>query len=135
DNDIPRGGTWVVTGGARGVTAIVARELGARFGLKLHLIGRSPAPQPDAAWRNLSDAELKQLKMSLALEARRAGRDPSAAWREVEKAIEIDGTLRAFAAQGIRVTYHSCDVSDREALAAVLEQVRSCDGPIQGILH
>ncbi|HYB72701.1 MAG TPA: C45 family autoproteolytic acyltransferase/hydrolase [Candidatus Sulfotelmatobacter sp.] len=133
--EIARGGTWVVTGGARGITAFVARELGRRFGLRLHLVGKSPAPGADAPWRGLSDAALKALRPSLAQEARRAGRDPAAAWREVEKAIEIDGALRAFAEAGVRATYHACDVSDRRALAGVLEEIRRCDGPIRGVLH
>jgi acyl transferase domain-containing protein/acyl carrier protein len=38
---VSHGGVWVVTGGAKGITAFAARELGARYGLKLHLLGRS----------------------------------------------------------------------------------------------
>ncbi|MCR4413719.1 MAG: C45 family autoproteolytic acyltransferase/hydrolase, partial [Thermoguttaceae bacterium] len=57
---IRRGGTWVITGGARGITAVVARELGTRFGLKLHLIGSSPPPAIDPAWRDLSPADLRE---------------------------------------------------------------------------
>jgi NAD(P)-dependent dehydrogenase (short-subunit alcohol dehydrogenase family) len=133
--EIARGGTWVVTGGARGITAVVARELGRRFGLRLHLIGKSPAPRIPETWQNLSDADWKQLKLSTASEARQSGRDPAAAWAEIEKTREIDRTLRAFAADGVRATYHSCDVSDRAALAKVLDQIRQVDGPIHGIIH
>jgi acyl transferase domain-containing protein len=135
EREIPRGGTWVVTGGARGITAIVARELAGRFGLRLHAIGKSPPPRIEDAWRNLSEADVKRLKLSIVQEARRAGRDPAAAWREVERAMEIDAALRAFAGAGIRATYHACDVSDRKALAGVLAEVRRRDGPIQGIIH
>src|SRR6185436_9800713 len=42
--EIRRGSTWVLTGGARGITAECALELGRRFGLNLHLIGSSPRP-------------------------------------------------------------------------------------------
>jgi NAD(P)-dependent dehydrogenase (short-subunit alcohol dehydrogenase family) len=133
--EIARGGTWVVTGGARGVTAIVARELGTRFGLKLHLIGRSPSPEIPAAWRDMSEAEWKQLKLSTAVEARRSGQDPAAAWAEIEKAREIDRTLRSLDAEGVRVTYHSCNVSDRTELARVLDTIRQTDGPIHGVIH
>jgi len=132
---IPRGGTWVVTGGARGITGFVARELGRRFGLELHLIGTIPPPQPDAVWRNLSAHNLKELKMTITKEARRTGRDPLAAWRQVERAIELDKTLREFAEEGVRATYHDCDVSDRKALGRVLERIRRSAGPIHGIIH
>jgi acyl transferase domain-containing protein/NAD(P)-dependent dehydrogenase (short-subunit alcohol dehydrogenase family) len=133
--EIAHGGTWVVTGGARGITALVARALGERYGLKLHLLGRTPLPSQDAAWRGLSAADLKKLKMSMALEARRAGRDAGSAWSEVERAMEIDRNLAAFAERGIHVRYHACNVSDWAALAQVLECVRRENGPIQGILH
>src|SRR5262249_28752593 len=80
-------------------------------------------------------ADLKQLKMSMALDARRAGRDPTAAWSAVERAMEIDRNLAAFAARGIHVRYHCCDVADRDALAQVLDRIRAEDGPVEGILH
>ncbi len=37
--NIRPGSTWVITGGARGITAACALEFGRRFGLKLHVIG------------------------------------------------------------------------------------------------
>ncbi len=35
---LTHGGTWVCTGGARGITAYVVEKLGLKYGLKLHLI-------------------------------------------------------------------------------------------------
>ena len=55
DAEIRRGGVWVVSGGARGITAACALELGRRFGLKLHLLGTSPLSPIDPAWRDLSE--------------------------------------------------------------------------------
>ncbi len=129
------GSTWVITGGARGITAAVARELGQRFGLKLHLIGSSPPPAIDRAWRDLSAEELRQLRMSICREAAARGEVPIQAWRRVEKAIELYRNLRQFAQLGISAVYHTCDVSDRQALAQVLDAVRQADGPIEGIVH
>ncbi len=67
--------------------------------------------------------------------ARRAGQNPLEAWRDTEKALEIDSTLRRMTAAGVTATYHSCDVSDRAALARVLARIRQLDGPIEGVLH
>jgi acyl transferase domain-containing protein len=130
---IPRGGTWVVTGGARGATAVVARELGRRFGLNLHLIGTQPAPAEDGPGRHDGDAQTAKARVMN--EARAAGRDPVAAWDAARKAQEIRRTLQALAGDGVRATYHACDVSDRRAVGAVLERIRASDGPIHGIIH
>ncbi len=132
---VPRGGTWVVTGGARGITAIAARELARRYGWKLHLIGKSPPPQTGAPWRDYSEAEMKSLKTSLARQAVAEGRSPSEAWDRVMKDVEIFKNLRGFSEAGVDATYHACDVANREALAEVLDEVRRQSGPIQGILH
>ena len=53
----------------------------------------------------------------------------------VRKDREIYASLQKFAAAGVTATYHSCDVSDWDALARVLDEVRRTAGPISGILH
>lgn len=133
--DLPQGVNVVVTGGARGVTAVVARELGKRYGLKLNLIGSSPAPQISDSYHSMSEAELKEVKAIVMKEAHANGEKPPEAWARFEKALEIDRTLRSFAAEGIQATYHACDVSDRVALGALLNQIRAADGPIAGVVH
>ena len=62
---IDRGGAWIVTGGARGITAAVALELGRRYGLKMHLFGSSPVPREDAPWRDHSKAEFAEYKREI----------------------------------------------------------------------
>ncbi|HEY1784090.1 MAG TPA: KR domain-containing protein [Pirellulales bacterium] len=132
---IRHGSTWVVTGGARGITAAAAMELGRRFGLKLHLLGTTPLVAIDPAWRELTAEGLQKLKASVMIAARNAGKPTAQAWQRVEKDLEIDRTLRGFAAAGVTVTYHACDVSDRAAMAETLDRIREADGPIAGILH
>ena len=131
----PRGGTWVVTGGARGITAASAMELGKRFGLKLHLIGRSPVPRADSPWRNLSAEQLTQYKAQVVRQEVVAGRSPERHWEAIRSDLEIYESLKKFAAAGVKATYHSCDLSDWDRLAAVLDEVRHADGPIDGVLH
>src|SRR6185295_4931740 len=133
--DVRSGGTWVFTGGARGITAECALELGRRHQLKLHLIGTSPLREVDPSWRNLSADGLKALKLSVMREARTAKRNMDDEWSRVQKDIEIDRSLRAFADAGVEAHYHACDVTDPTAMAAVLETVRRTSGPIEGIVH
>ncbi|HET9017310.1 MAG TPA: C45 family autoproteolytic acyltransferase/hydrolase, partial [Thermomicrobiaceae bacterium] len=127
------GQAWVVTGGARGVTAAVAHELGRRFGLRLHLLGTSPALAPsDEA---LLTADERALRAATTRRARESGADPALAWQRLERSMEIARTLRRFADDGIAATYHVCDVADRAALALVLDEIRAVDGPIHGVVH
>ncbi|HET6422737.1 MAG TPA: C45 family autoproteolytic acyltransferase/hydrolase, partial [Planctomycetaceae bacterium] len=128
-------GVWVVTGGARGVTAVVARELGRRFGLTMHLLGSTTQPTIDPSWRNLTEEGLKALKRTVMDQARAAGKNPANTWKDTERAIEIDRTLQSFRADGIDVHYHACDVADRTKLGATLDAIRKASGPINGIIH
>ncbi len=131
---ILRGGSWVITGGARGVTALVARKLAQQFGLRLHLLGTSPLPQIPQEWREFSGNH-KLLRTTVMQQARDAGKIPAEAWRDAERALELDANLRWLEDAGVAATYHQCDVSNREQLAGVLEQIRSGGEKITGVLH
>jgi acyl transferase domain-containing protein len=133
-NALPSG-VWVATGGARGITARMALELGREFGLTLHVIGSSPMPDVAAQWLDAGEKELQQHRQVVARIARESGRKPSDDWREFERALEIARNLRTFKTAGIRAVYHSCDLGNRDALAQVLDSVRKSGGPIRGILH
>jgi acyl transferase domain-containing protein/acyl carrier protein/predicted choloylglycine hydrolase len=131
---ILRGGSWVITGGARGVTALVAREFAQQFGLRLHLLGTSPLPHIPHEWREFSGNH-KLLRTTVMQQARDAGQIPAEAWRDAERALEVDANLRWLEEAGIPATYHPCDVSNREQLAEVFEEIRSGGEKITGILH
>ena len=133
--ELPPQANVVVTGGARGITAAVARELGKKLGARLHLIGSSPVPAVAPQRQNLTDEELQALKPVIMKEALDAGEKPIDAWSRFEKAIEIDKTLRSFAEVGVHAEYHACDISDRTALSQLLDQIRAEGGPIYGVVH
>lgn len=132
---ISPGGVWVCTGGARGITAYTARELGRRYGVRLHLLGTSASPQIPEDWRDLDPERTRRLQEQVMRQARALGQSPIQAWRSAEKALEIDRTLRTLAADGVSATYHQCDVADAEQLQGVLDRIRRSDGPIEGVLH
>lgn len=132
---IERGTTWVITGGARGITAEAAIKLGREHGLKLQIIGRSPAPEPDAPWRNCTSDELKNVKRSVVRTAIAEGKLPETQWDRIKADIEIDSNLRRMRQLGLDVHYHACDLADWPALGRVLETIRRESGPIAGIVH
>ncbi|CAK9095638.1 Enoyl-[acyl-carrier-protein] reductase [NADPH] FabL (ENR) (Enoyl-acyl carrier protein reductase III) (NADPH-dependent enoyl-ACP reductase), partial [Durusdinium trenchii] len=130
-----QGGVWVVTGGARGVTAVVARELARKYGLRLHLVGSSTLPEIDPKWKNASPQELAAFKKEVSAAALKAGQKPAEQWKRTEKAIEMDRTLSEYTAAGVTYTYHRCDVSNAADVSALLDQIRATDGPISGVIH
>ncbi|MEX2112414.1 MAG: SDR family oxidoreductase [Pirellulales bacterium] len=134
-NSAPKGGNWVISGGARGITAAVAFDLGTRYGMKLHLVGRSPAPIQNAPWRNCTDEQLNQLKAEIVRRAIAVSRSPEKEWERVKIDIEIHDTLKRFAAAGVHAVYHQCDLGDWGQLENVLAEIRLQDGPITGIVH
>ncbi|TVS10388.1 MAG: KR domain-containing protein, partial [Planctomycetaceae bacterium] len=85
--------------------------------------------------RGLDDEQLRGLKRDLAIRARQENRSPADAWRQIEKAMELERNLGRFAKRGVRATYHACDLCDRDSLAVTLQRIRKTDGPIIGVLH
>ena len=68
-------------------------------------------------------------------EAIAAGQPTDEAWDRYRHDLEIEANLGRFAASGVNAVYHCCDLADREALARLLNEIRSADGPIRGVLH
>ncbi len=133
--EIARGGTWIFTGGARGITAAIAKQIGQRDGLKVHLLGASPLPQLDPSLRDADPARLQDLKRSLMRKAMADKVSPGTYWDRVRKDLEIDRNLCELEALGVAATYHACDVTNWDQLSQTLERIRAADGPIAGIVH
>jgi acyl transferase domain-containing protein/acyl carrier protein len=132
---LARGTCWVVTGGARGVTAACARELGRRHGVSLVLVGSTKPVAVEPGWLDLAEDGLRELKSRLMLAAKRRGDDPRQAWSAVEKSIEISRSLKALAAEGIVASYEACDLADAVAVRSLMARVARDVGPIRGIVH
>lgn len=128
-------GPWVVTGGARGITARIAAALGHASGVRLHLVGRSPEPQIDPAWMALDEGGLRELKKDVMREAAAEGQKPIDVWNSLNHKINLAKSLQDLRNQGLDLTYHACDVSDRDSVGNMLQAVRDLHGPITGIIH
>ena len=57
------------------------------------------------------------------------------AWQRIQRGIDIHRTIRRIVATGNRAVYRSVDVTDVEAVSAVVSDVRAKMGPITGIVH
>lgn len=135
NTQVARGGNWVVTGGARGITAYVIRDLAARFDWTVHLLGTQAVDSAPAEWVQMPADQKKQLKMQVMQAARERKEHALNAWERVEKIIEIRESLAAMRAAGLKVHYHACDVGDHTSVGQTLDRVRAISGPIHGVIH
>lgn len=127
-------GAWIVTGGGRGITAYVARKFAEKYGVKLHILGSSPAPAVNPAWRGLDEAGTKQLRETIMQNAKAEKKNPITEWKGVQRALGLDASLQEYAKAGVEAHYYCCDVSDPAQLAQAVEAIHKT-GPISGILH
>ncbi|MBW2258264.1 MAG: SDR family NAD(P)-dependent oxidoreductase, partial [Deltaproteobacteria bacterium] len=137
DAPVAPGELVVVSGGARGVTAAVVREMARRWQSALLLLGRSTLEEePDWA-QGVEDDAL----MTACLHAARAqGEKPTP--RDLERAVshvlatrEIRANLDAFDALGVPVLYRSVDVRDDNAVCSAVAEAVALWGPVRGLVH
>ncbi len=132
--------SWLITGGARGVTAKVAERLAGLYQPRLHLLGRHRLPSEAELERlaGLDEAGIEAEKQATLERLRAAEGFSPKVWKDaceaLDKTLEVQASLQAMRAAGSIVHYHAVDVSDADALAAVLEAVRA-EGPIEGLIH
>jgi malonyl CoA-acyl carrier protein transacylase/NAD(P)-dependent dehydrogenase (short-subunit alcohol dehydrogenase family)/acyl carrier protein len=130
----------LVTGGARGITSLVAAELARRWQPTLLLIGTTPPSEGS------DDAELEKLNKASDLKAvlfdrlRRGGRsvlprELEQAYRALQRAREVRRNLERLRALGSRVEYARVDVRDFARLKVVVGGWRRRFGEPTGLVH
>jgi acyl transferase domain-containing protein/NAD(P)-dependent dehydrogenase (short-subunit alcohol dehydrogenase family) len=129
----------LVTGGARGITAAICRELAARFRPTLILAGRTAIPEPEGP-ETLGLEGAAELKRAIV--ERRKSRSqlvtPSAVEGEYQAILrgrEVRANLDHLASLGARCEYHSLDVRDSAAFEALIHSVYDRHGRIDGVIH
>lgn len=131
-------GLWLVTGGARGVTANCAIEIARHSGGTFLLAGRSAETPWPVGLPQVAD--LKALRGLMASAAVRRGEKPSPA--AIDKAaraaiagMEIRATLAEIRATGAEAHYLPMDTSDPASVEAALATTRQRFGAITGLIH
>lgn len=128
-------GPWIISGGARGVTASCAIELARAGARKIVLLGRSALQDEPAVCQGLTDeASLKR-----ALIGASGGKpDLRAIGRQVSSILaqrEVRGTIAALQQAGAEVRYAVGDVSSADDVRRAVDEARTAWGPIRGIVH
>ncbi|MFC0134706.1 erythronolide synthase [Massilia eurypsychrophila] len=129
----------LVTGGAYGITADLTRMLAEKYHPRLVLVGRSPLPGDEAvSTRGVDDrAALRRLLM---VELRAGGQKVTPVLVETElnrilKERQIRLNLAALQGAGCTPEYHCLDVRDAGAVGALIDDLYTRLGRIDGVLH
>ncbi len=130
---------FLVSGGARGITARCVVEMARAFRCGFILIGRTSIEDAEPSWAAGCDDE-PELKRRIAEALRAKGEAPAPQriqdlHREVRSRREVAQTLRAVGEAGGRAVYVRADVTDLEALREGLSEAVREVGPVTGIVH
>jgi len=129
----------LVTGGARGVTAVCVQELAKQAGAHYVLLGRSSVDiLNDYSFEpGVSQQDIQKV---LFAEAKNKGEKPNP--REMQgkagkilSALEVQEQLQTLDKLGAKASYHSVDVTDRESICKLLKKVREEYGTIKSVIH
>jgi NAD(P)-dependent dehydrogenase (short-subunit alcohol dehydrogenase family) len=129
----------LVTGGASGIAAEVAKALAAEARPRLVLVGRSclPAREEPPETRGLDGPALRRHLIEM---ARRQGlaiapTELERAWGRIMKDRQMRANLEACRAAGATVEYHVLDVREAAGLGALIDDLYSRFGRIDGVVH
>jgi NAD(P)-dependent dehydrogenase (short-subunit alcohol dehydrogenase family) len=135
-----RDSVFVVTGAAGSIVAAITADLAAASGGTFHLLDLTPEPgdsDPDLD-RFVSDRD--GLKVDIAEGMKAAGERPTPAMVErrlaaLERSHAALNAIRAVRAAGGEAVYHQVDLTDHDAVAAVMTEVRERHGRADVMVH
>ncbi|MCF6328509.1 MAG: KR domain-containing protein [Henriciella sp.] len=136
--NMDQGGVWLITGGARGVTASCTAELARRTGGTFILAGRSA----QAAWPAgvARTTDIKALRAALAQQAKTVGEkiklpDLDRMAHQALAGQEIGETIAAIEIAGGTAHYAQLDLSDDAAVRVQIMDLQTRFGQITGLVH
>ncbi len=128
----------VITGGARGITALAAYALARHAQPTLVLLGRSPLPPPPPEWLADIKGEASVKKAILDNEFAGAKATPAKIEKSFQRHMadrEITQNLEKLRQAGVNVIYRSVDVRNAVDVQTVIDSIRSDYGPIKAVIH
>ncbi|MTJ55443.1 SDR family NAD(P)-dependent oxidoreductase [Anabaena sp. UHCC 0253] len=129
---------FIVSGGAKGITAQCVIKIAQQYQCKFILLGRS-STEPEPVWTEdcKSEGELKQRILE---NFQAQGEKPTPImvqkkYQVISSQREIHNTLQEIAKAGGKAEYLSVDITDTAILESKLADVIERFGPVTGIIH
>ena len=136
--EISKDQVFLVSGGAKGITAQCVIKIAQQYQCKFILLGRS-SPEPEPVWTEncQNEAELKQ-RILENFQAQGEKATPimvQKKYQVISSQREIQNTLKAIQEAGGEAEYLSADITDTGLLESKLADVIARFGAITGIIH
>ncbi|ARQ70785.1 SDR family oxidoreductase [Streptomyces marincola] len=139
---IGRDSVVVVAGGARGITAEIAKALAEHFGPRLYVLGSNALDRyPDEVFAGTDEEFIAGRRRFIAAElARRDGRTVAGINRDFDRLLNARAARRNLDAMAAhsgadRVTYLTCDMRDGAAVEAALGRVLAEQGRVDLLIN
>ena len=135
-NRLAAGDLVVVTGGARGVTGVVAQKLADKYRPTMLIIGRSELPESEPTWLAGATDEAG-IKRAIFTNAP-TKLTPDKLQSECAKILanrEMTSRLADLTKSGAKIIYRAADVRDTDAVAEIIKEAESQYGPVRGLVH
>ncbi len=134
------GAPVLISGGARGITALVAAELARTWRPTLLMLGTTPLPEGKESTATSGLTDEAEIKAALHARLRHDGQPTSPAriesvYQALRRAREVRENIEILRQAGSTVAYAQADVRDPVALERVLDQWRTCYGEPVGLIH
>lgn len=138
--DLSSSSVVMVSGGARGITAELCIELGARHKPNFVILGRGARPlqQEDPEFRGLLSQ--KEIKAAIIERLRREAKPLNVPviegiYQKLMKDREIRNNLERIEATGARVHYYAVDVRDSFAFSELIDKLYDSFGKIDAVIN
>jgi acyl transferase domain-containing protein/acyl carrier protein len=138
--ELSPGDPIVISGGARGITSLVAAELARNWRPTLLIVGTTPPPGVSEPAETATLEGEAEIKAAVHARLRREGRpvgpaEIEAAYQAIRRGREVRDNLAILREAGAAVEYARADVRDPRAMAAVLDGWRARYGDPVGLIH
>ena len=111
DSPFRDGGVYIITGGAGGIGYVLAKHLLSQHSARVVILGRATLPD-QSAWQSWLEEHSEDDAIS----------------RRIRRIKDLEDC-------GGKILYLTADVTDREAMSAVLERTEKQFGPPKGVIH
>lgn len=133
-------GTALLTGGARGITAYVARAMMAVRPVRFLLLGTTAPSAPDDPLLSLTPEQLQEEKISRFRVAREnqpklTPVDFERTWMPLVRGVEITQNVEALRSAGAEVEYVQVDLTDARSARAFADRLKIEDRKIEVLVH